>query len=239
MTRHTIIGEMSPEQKLSDQAIAQQLFDTKHEYFEFIHEKALSFTQRRIDDQRSTDAVLIEDYKLLQFLKEVEKGVHERSESADFLPDDAPIQKELAQLIAEVSEEELALEQRIQETAHSLIPNLSTILGEQLACHLLALAGSVEKLARMPASTIQVLGAEKALFRFLEGKGTAPKHGAIFQHPQVKSVQKSDRGQMARVVANKTSLAARIDAYGGEFQGYDLLHNVQQRYDELKRGGST
>jgi nucleolar protein 56 len=75
-------------------------------------------------------------------------------------------------------------------------------------------AGGLRRLAKLPASTVQILGAEKMFFKFLKEGGKPPKHGVLFQHPWVHSISPSKRGKMARSIANAASLASRIDAYG-------------------------
>jgi nucleolar protein 56 len=75
----------------------------------------------------------------------------------------------------------------------------------------------------MPSSTIQVLGAEKAMFRALKSKAKPPKYGLLFQHPYVHSAPKDKRGSRARALAAKLAIAARVDLFGGEFIADDLL----------------
>jgi nucleolar protein 56 len=92
----------------------------------------------------------------------------------------------------------------------------------------------LEELAKMPASTVQMLGAEKALFRHLHGEGLPPKHGVLFQHRFVKNLPEEKRGTMARFLANKTVMAARIDQYGDEDKSEDLREEIEDKYESLK-----
>jgi nucleolar protein 56 len=96
------------------------------------------------------------------------------------------------------------------------LPNFSEIAGTLLGAKLLAEAGSKRKLAFMPSSTMQVLGAEKALFNHLKKKTSCPKHGVIFNHPLIQKIPKNKRGKVARILAGKLSLAAKIDYFGKE-----------------------
>jgi len=112
--------------------------------------------------------------------------------------------------------------------------NLGTLLGPLLTARIVSLAGGLEELARKPSSTIQMLGAEKALFRYLKGKGTPPKHGVIFQHNFVNSLPEDERGKMARFLANKAAMAARLDQYGEKFKGDQLREECREKYEELK-----
>lgn len=126
------------------------------------------------------------------------------------------------------------LENYIIEAVEEEMPNLFALLEPLLAAKILELSGSLEKLAKSPASTIQMLGAEKALFRYLGGEGTPPKHGALFHHRFVSSLPEEERGKMARFLANKAAMAARLDQYGEKQKGEELRKEAEQKYEELK-----
>ncbi len=93
-------------------------------------------------------------------------------------------------------------------------PNLAALLGADLAARMLAQAGSLERLARLPASTVQVLGAERAFFEHLRGRAPPPRHGLLFLHPALRSASRRDRGKLARSLAAKVAIAARLDHAG-------------------------
>ncbi len=93
-------------------------------------------------------------------------------------------------------------------------PNLTSLLGPDLAGSMLARAGGLDRLARLPASTVQVLGAERAFFEHLRGRAPPPRHGLLFLHPRIQSAPKSDRGKLARALAGKVAIAARRDLAG-------------------------
>jgi len=113
--------------------------------------------------------------------------------------------------------------------------NLCSVAGPLLGAKLVSLAGGLERLARMPSSTVQVLGAEKALFRFFRtGKG-APKHGVIFQHPQVHGAPRWQRGKIARILASKISIAARVDFYSEKDRSEELKRSLEKRVEEIKQ----
>ena len=84
------------------------------------------------------------------------------------------------------------------------------------------------------ASTLQVLGAEKALFRYLKRRGKPPKHGVIYQYPDIRGAPKWQRGKIARALAGKLSIAARIDAMSGEFEGNKLAADLKARIASIK-----
>jgi nucleolar protein 56 len=108
-------------------------------------------------------------------------------------------------------------------------PNLRAVVGSSIGAKLISLAGGLEKLSRLPASTVQILGAEKALFRSLKGKARPPKHGVIFQYPEVRGSPKKLRGKIARTLAGKITIAARVDAMAGEFIGDRLAADLKSR----------
>jgi rRNA biogenesis protein Nop56/Nop58 len=113
-------------------------------------------------------------------------------------------------------------------------PNITALVGPTLGARLLSLAGSLEDLAKMPASTIQVLGAEKALFRALRKKGRPPKHGVIFQYPDIHTSPRWQRGKIARALAAKLAIAARVDQFSGRFIGDKLNEELKKRIEEIK-----
>jgi|AntDeeMinimDraft_4_1070355.scaffolds.fasta_scaffold00076_9 nucleolar protein 56 len=126
------------------------------------------------------------------------------------------------------------IESYVEKVAAEEMPNLETVVGPLLAARIVALAGGLEETAKKPSSTIQMLGAEKALFRYLHGEGTPPKHGVLFQHNFVNSLPENKRGKMARFLANKAVMAARIDQYGDKNKGEELRQECQEKFAELK-----
>jgi nucleolar protein 56 len=118
--------------------------------------------------------------------------------------------------------------EKLEAQMRTLMPNTSAILGGVLAAKLLDHAGSVERLARFPASIIQLLGAERALFRFLRSRGgDPPKHGVLVSHPLVQGVPTYRRGKMARKLANAVAIAARVDAFGGDEIAPTLIQKLE------------
>ncbi len=114
-------------------------------------------------------------------------------------------------------------------------PNLKALVGgAKLAARLMSLAGGLKELAMMPASTIQVLGAEKALFRHLRTGAKPPKHGVIFQYPAINRSPWWQRGKIARALAGKLAIAARVDYFSGEYIGEELKKELEQRIQEIK-----
>jgi len=96
---------------------------------------------------------------------------------------------------------------------HNIAPNLATLIGETVGARLISHAGSLMNLAKYPASTVQILGAEKALFRALKTRGNTPKYGLIFHSTFIGRAGAKNKGRISRFLANKCSIAARIDCF--------------------------
>ncbi len=183
-----------------------------------------------------------DDEHLIKILsKNVERnnvnGFESLAENSTGMPltdEDIEILEDSLTLLEKKMERRKRLENYIETVAEEEMPNLSTVLGTLLAARIVSEAGGLEELAKKPASTVQMLGAEKALFRYLHGKGTPPKHGILFQHNFVNSLPENKRGKMARFLANKAVMAARIDNYGDKQKGEELRQECLERFEELK-----
>ena len=125
---------------------------------------------------------------------------------------------------------EIYLEALMEENA----PNINTLIGSLIGAKLIAKAGGLQKLAYMPASRIQLLGAEKALYRFLKTGEKRPKHGLIFQWNQIRSAKPWIRGKIARVIAGKIGLSAKVDFFNGEFIGDVLSQDIDKKIKEIE-----
>jgi nucleolar protein 56 len=123
------------------------------------------------------------------------------------------------------------LDSAMAEVAH----NIQHLLGSLLGARLIAVAGGLMNLAKRPASTIQVLGAEKALFRSLKTGSRPPKHGMIFQHTLLHDAKRWQRGKIARALAGKVAIAARADAFGGRYIGEELKADLDKRIEEIRQ----
>jgi nucleolar protein 56 len=115
--------------------------------------------------------------------------------------------------VVELSAYRQKLHEYLVEKMHDVAPNLTELIGEQVGARLIAQAGSLTSLAKYPASTVQILGAEKALFRALKTKGNTPKYGLIFHSTFIGRAGAKNKGRISRYLANKCSIAARIDCF--------------------------
>jgi nucleolar protein 56 len=160
--------------------------------------------------------------------------VAEKSMGADMAePDLAEIQA-LSKSVLEMYELRKNMEGYVEKTMEEVAPNTKTVAGALLGARLIAIAGSLQNLAMRPASTIQVLGAEKALFRSLKTGARPPKHGLIFQHALLHDAKRWQRGKIARVIAGKLAIAARIDAFEGKYVGDKLKADINKRIEEIR-----
>ncbi len=121
----------------------------------------------------------------------------------------------LATEIQQLSETRTALAREVSSQANTVLPNCSALIGGLVAARLMFHAGGLMHLARMPGSTIQVLGARTALFSHIRSATPPPKHGIIFQHRRVHNAPPEVRGRVARVLAARLAIAARLDLYRG------------------------
>ena len=149
---------------------------------------------------------------------DAEPGIEGARAVADREPDTEPERRavSLAERVVELAAERDALAETIDRVAPAVAPNLAEMAGPELAARLIALAGGLESLAKKPSGTVQVLGAEDALFAHLSGRAPSPKHGIIYTHDSVRNTRPADRGSAARALAGKLTLAARVDHYAGE-----------------------
>ncbi len=158
--------------------------------------------------------------------------VTEKSRGGDITDANLSIVQTIAKQILELFELRKHLEEHVETEMKNIAPNLSAILGTAVGARILAKAGSLTKLAKMPASTIQVLGAEKALFRSLKTGSQPPKHGLLFQHASVHAAPRWQRGKIARAVAGKAAIGSRVDYHGGGLNSM-LLEKLNIRVDEI------
>lgn len=127
-----------------------------------------------------------------------------------------------------------SLEKYVDSVMDEVAPNIRALVGPLLGARLIALAGGLTNLAKLPSSTMQILGAEKALFRSLRTGARPPKHGIIFQHSLIHEGKHWQRGKVARALAGKLTIAARVDAFSGKYVGDKLKTNLEKRIEEVK-----
>ncbi len=143
----------------------------------------------------------------------------------------------MAEILASLYSCREKLEDYVEEVVKKIAPNVAAITGPNIAARLISHAGGIEKLAMYPSGTIQLLGAEKALFRHIKEGTPPPKHGVIFQHEMINKAPRNKRGKIARLMATKISTAAKADAFTGNFIADDLKREMEKRYREIMEEG--
>jgi nucleolar protein 56 len=156
------------------------------------------------------------------------------SVGAELLPEDIDVLRSFASSLSNLYTMKNELESYISERMKEVAPNLTTLVGASLGARLISLAGGLQRLAQLPSSTVQLLGAEKAMFLHLRSNKRPPKHGIIFQHPAIHRAPYWMRGKISRAVASKASIAAKIDYWRGEYIGDKLLDELVKRVEEIK-----
>ncbi len=199
------------------------------------------------DNERFTDLIINEPNRFnlneeilikLGFSEKISKRIVEaaiKTAGADFDEKDLEIIRSFAQKIKLLYEENRKLESYLEEIMKEIAPNLESITGATIGARLIAKSGGLKELANLPASTIQVLGAEKALFKHLKYGTKPPKHGILFQHPLVHSAPKWQRGKIARLLANKITIAARADYYSQKNIKEMLKRDIEKRIAMIRK----
>jgi nucleolar protein 56 len=124
---------------------------------------------------------------------------------------------------------------------HAVAPNLAALIGEQVGARLISHAGSLTSLAKYPASTVQILGAEKALFRALKTKGKTPKYGLLYHSTFIGRAKQKNKGRISRYLANKCSIASRMDCFADaatDVFGKKLRDQVEERLKFYETGAA-
>ena len=185
-------------------------------------------TRYRITNQ------ILQDAGIQEKKSEIILGGVNRSRGGDITDENLKMVRELADQVIEQSELRDDLANNIETTMDVVAPNVKELLTASVGARVIAKAGSLQRLATLPASTIQILGAEKALFRSLKTGANPPKHGMLFQHPLIHAAPKWQRGKIARAVAAKVAIAARIDAYRHAEKDPIIADKLKKRILEIQ-----
>lgn len=225
-------------------AVETRFVDNESEYYALLHEVALEAARtaaserERADDRQVIHAVRAMDdagrvaNELAERITEWAASRYEESgtgieycrnlterklesEASEIDPADEQL-RALAERAVALDDERASLETFVERMVREVAPNLAALAGPTLAARLLALAGGLESLAKSTSGTVQVLGAEEALFAHLRGSAPSPKHGVIYTHEYVRRTSPKERGSAARALAGKLTIAARVDHYAGD-----------------------
>ena len=185
------------------------------------------FSRSLGDNEKFAELVLRKDKNKL--LEEI--GVKkEDCIGADLGQRDIEAIRILAHQIDELFRTRKKIEAYIEESMKHFCPNLAAVAGTITGAKLLEEAGSLRKLSILPSSTIQILGAEKALFRHMKTGSRPPKYGIIYSHSFIQQQVKANHGKAARALADKISIAARVDYFKGEYVGDRLNKELEGKF---------
>jgi len=239
--------------RLREMTIQLQLVTSEHDYISLLRAVAIQRAKEQI-----TAAFARPDAQIMQLIggiDDIDESINllserllewdvlefEISRRGDLTETDAPpsttymtLKHEFVESIERLSELRKKIADAIELEMRDIAPNLCSLAGELLGARLIARAGGLESLARMPASKIQVMGASKALFKHLQYGAKPPKHGLIFQHPLVRGSPLGKRGKIARTMAAKLAIAARLDFYSKKAHP-ELLAQMEKRVSEINK----
>jgi nucleolar protein 56 len=218
---------------LPGDAVESGVFGTRDGYYDALHQATVETARRRVDEAVDTaERDVINAVRTLETvgdsLNELDERTRDWREETDRVPVEGVVEGRNA--LEEARDETRGF---IEERTPELAPNLSNLADPVLAARLIALAGGLDELARMPSSTVQVLGAEDALFRHLRGDAPPPKHGVIYVHPYVRGTREDERGSAARAVAGKLTIAARVDRYAGDLRP-QLADELDEKMERIQ-----
>ena len=204
---------------------------------DFLRKKLMQRAKKKIEEKMAGKEVHI--IKAINLLRDLEAVSNLMKENVAEWKKRSPAEKaksmfeELEKNTSSVDEERKRLTGFIEAEMKAEFPNFSVLATPLIGARLLAQAGSKKDLCMMPSSTIQVLGAEKALFNHMKKKGQCPKHGHIFNHPLLQKLPKHKRGKAARIIAGKLSVALKVDYFNGKDSSKEMMKELEDKIRKL------
>jgi nucleolar protein 56 len=203
--------------------------------FELLKRATIINSKKIINEKLSSkDLDIIQMVNTLDDLIQVSNLLSERFDCWNMLSFTSENIEPLKKVLLSVKNEMEILENQIEYEMNKFAPNISKLIGPMIGARLISLSGSLEKLALLPSSTIQILGAEKALFRFKKEGGKPPKHGVIFQLSYINKSPKEIRGKIARTLSAKISIAAKADAFTKRNISEELKEDLTLRINDIR-----
>jgi nucleolar protein 56 len=219
--------------KIKKATFHQYIMDSREE----LRKKLLKKTREQINEKFAGREIhIIKAVRLLSDLESINNLLMEntsewkvRNPTGEALENFSALEKNNES----IAEEKNKLVEFIEKEMSAEFPNFSAIATPVLGAKLLASAGSKQRLCFMPASTIQVLGAEKALFAHMRRHAKSPKHGHLFNHPLMQKLPRIKRGQVARIIAGKLSIALKQDYFNGEDTSRIVLKELEEKITKI------
>ncbi|MDD5087095.1 MAG: NOP5/NOP56 family protein [Candidatus Nanoarchaeia archaeon] len=190
------------------------------------------FSKKVRDNEKFVELVLKK--KKTELLKEINM-ISKDSMGAELSEADVKPIMELAKRIQSLYSLRKNQSDYLESVIKKAYPNFYELTGHQIGAKLISFAGGFEKLAKFPASTVQLLGAEQAMFRHLKTGAKSPKYGILHEHSMVMHAKSSDKGRVARALADKISIALKVDFFKGKFIGDKLRKQLEKRFKNDNR----
>jgi nucleolar protein 56 len=178
---------------------------------------------------------LIAEYGDRNSILESGKIDYDNSMGGEVTEADARAMQSLAVAMIAAIQKKAEMEKYIELRMKDIAPNTAYLVGPLIGARLISLTGGLDRLSKLPASTVQLLGAEKALFKHIKDNAKPPKHGVIFQHPLIHRAPQWQRGKIARTFAGKISIAVKMDRFGGKFIGPELETQLNKRVEDIRK----
>jgi nucleolar protein 56 len=202
---------------------------------DLLHKASVTLAKDKVEEKlKSEDLQVIQMVNALDDLIQTSNLLSERLDCWSVIPTSPEKIQPLENAFSVINNETKRLEKQIESDMQKVAPNTSKMVGSLIGARLISLAGGMGRLATMPASTIQILGAEKALFRFKKEGGTPPKHGVIFQHPLINKAPRTVRGKIARLLATKIATAAKADVFTKRDLSSEMKEDLEKRMKEIR-----
>jgi len=188
----------------------------------------------RIISDHEKYAEVVEKYGAKDKIEEPElKQFTQKSMGVDLKDEDIKTIQSIASEILRLYKLRDELTKYLEKILKEVAPNFTELAGTILAAKLISRAGGLDKLSKMPSSTIQLIGAEKSLFRFLHGQGKSPRFGILYYHPLVLNAPERLKGKVARILSSKLSLAAKMDFYSKEYRADKLKQEMNEKINKI------
>ena len=206
-----------------------ELGDSIDNHYTFALIVSKTGNRKNITEKFLTDELNFPKNKAIEILSSREKTM-----GSNLMEQDIKIIQEQAQTVVDLYQRRNALEKWMEEAMKTTAPNICGVVGPLLGARLISIAGGLKDLAISPSSKIQVLGAEKALYRTIKTGAPPPKHGLIFQDPRINQAKWWLRGKIARIISGRISIAARMDYFEADDKSEELDKEVNEKITEIK-----
>lgn len=180
------------------------------------------YSKKVKDNAKFSELILVIDKK--NMIKELDI---KDTMGADLSKEDVAAVLSLSSGIQELFKLKKKQEEYLEKVMKRCAPNVTAITGSLIGAKMIAIAGGLKSLSQFPASTVQLLGAEKALFRHMKTGSKSPKYGLLHEHPLV-AISK-EKGKAARQLADKISIASKVDYFKGKYVGDRLRKEIEEK----------